>query len=158
MLYEVLCAKPTGHVPQLFYDAWHDCKIGRFESRFLRLIEILPAVEPLGPITGPQVGLDQYSGDPYGHGWVSQSTCRGLYQKPRRSPRRSYRGRLRSAPKKIKTRTRIPTDVKTTSSNWSRPSLSRVVILSMTPEQHVERVLGSMEAVTGLITFLRNST
>ena len=48
-------AKPTGHVPQLFYDAWYDSK-GRFESRFLRLIAILPVVEPGGPITGPKWG------------------------------------------------------------------------------------------------------
>ena len=86
-------AKPTGHVPQLFYDAWHDSK-GRFESRFLRLIAILPVVEPGGPITGPKWGWTS-TVVIYGHDWVGQST-RDLYQKPQRSPRRSYRGRVGS--------------------------------------------------------------
>ena len=94
---DMLCymkyAKPTGHVPQLFYDAWHDSK-GRFESRFLRLIAILPVVEPGGPITGPKWGWTS-TVVIYGHDSVGQST-RDLYQKPQRSPRRSYRGRVGS--------------------------------------------------------------
>ena len=32
--------KPTGHVPQLFYDAWHDSR-GRSIFRFLRIYRIL---------------------------------------------------------------------------------------------------------------------
>ena len=98
-------AKPTGHVPQLFYDAWHDSK-GRFESRFLRLIAILPVVEPGGPTTGPKWGWTS-TVVIYGHDWVGQST-RDLYQKPQRSPRRSYRGRVGSE------KTGRTTDVKTT--------------------------------------------
>ena len=55
-------AKPTGHVPQLFYDAWHDSK-GRFESRFLRINRDFTRRGAGRTHNWPQVGLDQYSGD-----------------------------------------------------------------------------------------------
>ena len=80
---DMLCymkyAKPTGHVPQLFYDVWHDSK-GTFESRFLRLIEILPVMEPGGPITGPKWDWTS-TVVIYGYDWVDQSTT-DLYHKP----------------------------------------------------------------------------
>ena len=87
------CDKPTGHVPQLFYDAWYDSK-GRFESRFLRLIREFTRRGAGGPTTGPEWGLTS-TVVICGHDWVGQST-RDLYQKPQRSPRRSYRGRVGS--------------------------------------------------------------
>ena len=36
---DIKYAKPTGHVPQLFYDAWHDSR-GRSFFRFLRIYRV----------------------------------------------------------------------------------------------------------------------
>jgi hypothetical protein len=50
------------------------------KADFLRLIEILPVVEPGGPITGPKWGWTSTLVI-YGYDWVDRST-RDLYQKP----------------------------------------------------------------------------
>ena len=52
---DIKYAKPTGHVPQLFYDAWHDSR-GRSIFRFYEFIEYLPVAEPVGPKYGSDWG------------------------------------------------------------------------------------------------------
>ena len=56
---DIKYAKPTGHVPQLFYDAWHDSR-GRSIFRFLlpwyEFIEYLSVAEPVGPKYGSNGG------------------------------------------------------------------------------------------------------
>ena len=89
-------AKPTGHVPQLVYDAWHNSK-GRFESQFFTINRYFTPCGAGRTHNWPQVGLDQYSGDIWS--WLR-------WNRAPETSTRSLNGRhdgrigLRSGPKK----------------------------------------------------------